>query len=74
MRGTNTGPGAMAAIRQERRLVQRCFNNPEGDKLRSELAYFDPKIMEEQLAAKSAARTPAQLRSITATAILQRGQ
>jgi hypothetical protein len=54
VRGTNTGPGADGSDPTGRVVSFKGASiiQIEGDKIRSELAYFDPNLMEEQLASK----------------------
>ena len=53
-RGTNTGPGADGSDPTGRTVSFKGASiiQIEGDKLRSETAYFDPNLMQEQLGAK----------------------
>ena len=54
VRGTNTGPGADGSDPTGRTVSFKGASiiQIEGDKLRSETAYFDPNLMQEQLGAK----------------------
>ena len=54
VRGTNTGPRADGGDPTGRAISLKGASiiQIEGDKLRSETAYFDPNLMEKQLGAK----------------------
>ena len=54
VRGTNTGPGADESKPTGRSVSFEGASivRLEGDKIRSDYAYFDRKTMEEQLASK----------------------
>jgi steroid delta-isomerase-like uncharacterized protein len=54
VRGTNTGPGVDGSDPTGRTVSFKGASiiQIEGDKLRSETAYFDPNLMQEQLGAK----------------------